>query len=302
VIAVAFSFDLIHNLTFKTSVLVPTFTLPEDFIMLKLAIVGKGGSGKSTVSWLLLQYLASLKQNVLGIDADYNMNLVSNLGLDYSSELPTLHHSHRHFRDLVGLAEKEAWGNLQGRDLPQFSVNPDDEYTEALTLQVSEFIKLMVVGLGDEDVLDSPLCGHGHVAPLKWYLPNLKTNGTALVIDSVAGTDMINYNLYQGCDHLVGVVENHRNSIRVMTQIQQTAERLGTSFYVVLNQVKAGAAIEEVVESFGDWLVGTLPEDEGIGTCDYAQVNEMTKEKVGEIWRSLLARTSIMDKSLPGSP
>jgi MinD superfamily P-loop ATPase len=87
-----------------------------------------------------------------------------------------------------------------------------------------------------------------------------------------------------------------------MTQIQQTAERLGTSFYVVLNQVKAGAAIEEVVESFGDWLVGTLPEDEGIGTCDYAQVNEMTKEKVGEIWRSLLARTSIMDKSLPGSP
>jgi CO dehydrogenase nickel-insertion accessory protein CooC1 len=39
--------------------------------MLKLAIVGKGGSGKSTVSWLLLQYLASLKQNVLGIDADY---------------------------------------------------------------------------------------------------------------------------------------------------------------------------------------------------------------------------------------
>jgi CO dehydrogenase nickel-insertion accessory protein CooC1 len=115
--------------------------------MLKLAIVGKGGSGKSTVSWLLLQYLASLKQNVLGIDADYNMNLLSNLGLDYSSELPTLHHSHRYFRGLVGLAEKEAWGNLQGRDLPQFSVNPDDEYTKALTLQVSEFIKLMVVGL-----------------------------------------------------------------------------------------------------------------------------------------------------------
>jgi CO dehydrogenase maturation factor len=262
--------------------------------MLKLAIVGKGGSGKSTVSWLLLQYLASLGQNVLGIDADYNMNLLSNLGLEYSSALPTLHHSHRHFRGLVGLAEKEAWGNLQGRDLPEFSLNPDDEYTAALTLRISEFIKLIVLGLGDEDVLDSPLCGHGHVAPLKWYLPNLKPNGTALVIDSVAGTDMINYNLYQGCDHLLGVVENHRNSIRVMKQIQQTAERLGTSFYVLLNQTEEGAAIDEVQHSFGDRLIGTLPKDEGIGTYDHAQVSQNTKEKVGEIWRSLVDRTQAL--------
>jgi CO dehydrogenase maturation factor len=262
-------------------------------MMLKLAIVGKGGSGKSTVSWLLLQYLASLKQNVLGIDADYNMNLLSNLGLEYSSDLPTLHHSHRQFRGLVGLAEKEAWGNLQGRDLPQFSLNPDDEYTASLTLQVSEFIKLIVVGLGDEDVLDSPLCGHGHVAPLKWYLPNLNLNETALVIDSVAGTDMINYNLYHGCDHLLGVVENHRNSIRVMKQIQQTAERLGTSFYAVLNQVEEGGAIDEVWDNFGDRLVGCLPKDEGIGTYDYAEVHQTTKEKVGAIWRSLLAQNRV---------
>lgn len=259
--------------------------------MLKLAIVGKGGSGKSTVSWLLLQYLASLGENVLGIDADYNMNLLSNLGLEYSSTLPTLHHSHRHFRGLVGLAEKEAWGNLQGRNLPQFSLNPDDEYTASLTLQISELIKLIVVGLGDEDVLDSPLCGHGHVAPLKWYLPNLNSNGTALVIDSVAGTDMINYNLYHGCDHLLGVVENHRSSIRVMKQIQQTAERLGTSFYAVLNQTEEGMAFEEIQSSFGDRLIGSIPKDEGIGTYDYAQVNHTTKENVGAIWRSLVART-----------
>jgi hypothetical protein len=49
-IVVAFPFDLIHNFTFKTSVLTPRFTLPEDFIMLKLAIVGKGGSGKTFIT------------------------------------------------------------------------------------------------------------------------------------------------------------------------------------------------------------------------------------------------------------
>ncbi|NJL21876.1 MAG: AAA family ATPase [Leptolyngbyaceae cyanobacterium SM1_3_5] len=232
--------------------------------MLKLAVVGKGGSGKSTLSWLLIQYLANLKQLVLGIDADYNMNLLSNLGLDYSAEVPTLHHSHQQFRQFIGLTENESWGMLKDRKLPQFSINPDDEYTASLTLQVSEQIKLIVVGLGDEDVLDSLLCGHGQVAPLKWYLPNLETNGTTVVIDSVAGTDMLNYNLYQGCDALIGVVENHRNSIRVLQQIQQTADRLNLPFYVVCNQSVEESIATEILSRWDKQLLGNLPHDEAI--------------------------------------
>lgn len=260
--------------------------------MLKLAVVGKGGSGKSTVSWLLLQYLASLQQPVLGIDADYNMNLLSNLGLDYSSELPTLHHSHQQFRALVGLAAQEPWGNLQQKTLPRFSVNPDDPYTAALTLQITELIKLIVVGLGDEDVLDSPLCGHGQVAPLKWYLPNLATNGTTVVIDSVAGTDMLNYNLYQGCDALIGVVENHRNSIRVLKQIQQAADRLGTACYVVLNQSRADQPSNEILENWGEQLLGVLPHDATIAIYDYAHISEQTKDAIEIIWQTLLGTIS----------
>jgi CO dehydrogenase maturation factor len=258
--------------------------------MLKLAVVGKGGSGKSTVSWLLIQHLASLKQPVLGIDADYNMNLLSNLGLDYSSEVPTLHHSHQQFRQMVGLAEKESWGNLQDKKLPKFSVNPDDTYTASLTLQVAELIKLMVVGLGDEDILDSPLCGHGQVAPLKWYLPNLETNGTTVVVDSVAGTDMLNYNLYQGCDALIGVVENHRNSIRVLKQIQQTADRLRMPFYVVCNQSRQNTISDEILNHWHEQLLGNLPHDEAIAAYDYSQVSEQTKDCIGMIWRSLLTK------------
>lgn len=261
--------------------------------MLKLAVVGKGGSGKSTVSWLLIQHLASLKQLVLGIDADYNMNLLSNLGLDYSSEVPTLHHSHQQFRQFVGLAEKESWGNLKDKQLPQLSVNPDDDYTASLTLQVSEWIKLVVVGLGDEDVLDSPLCGHGQVAPLKWYLPNLATNGTAVVIDSVAGTDMLNYNLYHGCDALIGVVENHRNSIRVLKQIQQTADRLGMPFYVVCNQSMEDAVSPEILNQWDQQLLGNLPCDEAIATYDYSQVSEQTQDCISMIWRSLITKIKL---------
>mgnify|MGYP003893631969 CR=1 FL=1 len=48
--------------------------------VMKIAFIGKGGSGKSTVSWLATQMLVSEGRKVLAIDADHNMDLVSLLG------------------------------------------------------------------------------------------------------------------------------------------------------------------------------------------------------------------------------
>ncbi len=149
----------------------------------------------------------------------------------------------------------------------------------------------MVVGLGDEDVLDSPLCGHGHIAPLKWYLSNLNTHGTSVIIDSVAGTDMVNYNLYQGCDAIVCVVENHRNSIRVFQQIQTVADRLGTPFYGIWNRAKGVEVPEVLQEVCGDRLVGQVPLDEAIEDFDYGMLDVRTTAQVADIWKRLLQKT-----------
>jgi CO dehydrogenase maturation factor len=49
---------------------------------MKLAIAGKGGSGKTTIAGTLARVIAQGGQKVLAIDADPNPNLAVSLGVD----------------------------------------------------------------------------------------------------------------------------------------------------------------------------------------------------------------------------
>src|SRR5436309_1101588 len=60
--------------------------------VVKVAFVGKGGSGKTTVTSLFTAYLASAGHPVLAIDADINQHLAVALGAsdEEAAALPTL--------------------------------------------------------------------------------------------------------------------------------------------------------------------------------------------------------------------
>ncbi len=59
---------------------------------MKLAIAGKGGSGKTSISGTMARLLARRGHRVLAIDADSNPNLALTLGIpsERMSEVPTL--------------------------------------------------------------------------------------------------------------------------------------------------------------------------------------------------------------------
>src|SRR6185295_7909519 len=61
---------------------------------MRIAIVGKGGSGKSTVAAAVIQCLREMPQNtVWAIDADINMHLGPLLGIETAGD-PSKHLSH----------------------------------------------------------------------------------------------------------------------------------------------------------------------------------------------------------------
>ncbi len=59
---------------------------------MKIAVAGKGGSGKTTIAATLARLIARRGQSVLAVDADSNPNLGVSLGLprEHAANLPTV--------------------------------------------------------------------------------------------------------------------------------------------------------------------------------------------------------------------
>lgn len=249
---------------------------------MKIAFVGKGGSGKSSVSWLAVKTLENMGSTVLAVDADHNMDLTSNLGLD-PEKTPLMHKTEQQFMRYVGIQEEGKISDLLHKErlqLPTFSTTPQDPYTRSTVTNVSSKISLINLGLGHPDVIFAGKCAHGLSGPLKYYLGLLEEEDDFVVIDSVAGSDMLNYGLYAGIDAVVGVVEPHRNSIKVFEQIQAICKKSSIPCFAVVNKPTENDFYKDFVVKNTDKILGEIPFDENIMNYNYTKVIDTTKESM----------------------
>lgn len=244
---------------------------------MKIALVGKGGSGKSTISWLMTKALEDAKYQVLAIDADHNMDLTSNLGQTFET-LPQMQKTDKEFFDIVGYKEGEKYTAILSKDaLPQFSLTPKDTYTQSIATDITPNISLINVGLGDPDVMHRGKCAHGLSGPLKYYLGFLDEKDVWVVIDSVAGVDMINYGLYSGVDAVVVIVEPHKNSIKVMEQIVELCRKTYIPCHIIINKPFENELYQNVKDTYKGIIVGEVPNDDGFMYYKYEKLSEATK-------------------------
>ena len=262
-----------------------------------IGFLGKGGSGKSSVSSQMALYLNSQHKSVLAIDADHNMDLASILGFEVGDDTRTFHRVHSEFQQKVGLAQDSKWSRivLEDRSLPQFSFQPSDEFTQSISYPIHHNLSLQVVGLGAEDVLYSARCAHGHSAPLKFYLPLLNEGNNQVIIDGVAGADMLHFGLFSGVDMLVGVVEPHINSKKVFEQLRVLAAKLDIPFYGILNKPRDNDLYHQIKQEYKGILLGEIPIDEAILEYKFEALNDITTQALKHIWDELVSRYKKVD-------
>ncbi|GMR03429.1 MAG: carbon monoxide dehydrogenase accessory protein CooC [Thermodesulfovibrionia bacterium] len=198
---------------------------------MKIAITGKGGVGKTTLSALLSHIYASEGRKVIAVDADPDANLSQALGVS-KSEIKKI----RPIAEMSELIE-ERTGARPGTSGGIFKINPKvDDIPEGFGYKVNG-INLLVMGTSK---VAAAGCYCPENALLRRLLKHLVTERDEVVIaDMEAGVEHLTRGTAEGVDAFIVVVEPGQRSLQTAVTVQSLAQGLGIKkVFVVANKVR----------------------------------------------------------------
>lgn len=253
---------------------------------MKLAITGKGGVGKTTLSALLAQSYADMGRQVLAVDADPSPCLAGALG--FPAELR---------EELKPIAEMDALieertGAKPGTVGGFFTLNPRvDDIPERFSV-LHRGVRLLEMGSVD-------LGGSGCICPESAMLKTLFTHllfrkDDILLLDMYAGVEHLGRATVDFVDAMLVVVEPTRRSLGTAKQIKKLANDIGLQrLYLVGNKVRNEEESKFLERATPDIpLIGYLPADLKVQEADrlgipvYDHVDSL-KFSAGQIVREI---------------
>ncbi|MFV0528593.1 MAG: AAA family ATPase [Lachnospiraceae bacterium] len=218
-----------------------------------IAIAGKGGVGKTTLTGLIIQYLAEKgKGPILAVDADANSNLNEVLGVEVEKTLGSIREEIAH-ADL-GLETTIPKGVTKA------------EYAE---VQFNH-------ALAEEDDYDLLVMGRTQGQGCYCYvngilqaqLTKFQKNYPYIVVDNEAGLEHISRGVLPSMETAILVSDCSRRGVQAVGRIAQLIDECGfkpSKIGLIVNRAPGGVLNEgtkEEIEKQGLTLLGVVPQDE----------------------------------------
>jgi len=219
---------------------------------MKVAVTGKGGVGKTTLSSTLARLYAAEGRTVLAADVDPDANLGLALGLS-EEEVNSITPISR-MRDLVEERTGATYANKFFKLNPQVSDIPDKFSKEI------NGVKLLVMGTVETG-------GTGCVCPEHVMLKSILSamvfrKDDVVVMDMEAGLEHLGRGTASCMDQFIVVIEPGARSIQTYEKVKQLARDLGiTKVSVVANKVRD--------ESDREFIRQRIPEEDLLGFLSY---------------------------------
>ncbi|MFH9013083.1 ATP-binding protein [Streptomyces sp. NPDC017943] len=230
---------------------------------MRVAFVGKGGSGKTTLSALFSRHLACSGAPVLAIDGDINQHLAEALGGEEVAAPPLGAHL-TDIKDLlrgsnprIPSAEAMIKTTPPGRGSRLLRPLGDDAL-HARHVGRAGGVPLMVTGEFDDADL-GVACYHSKLGGVELYLSHLVDGpGEYVVVDMTAGADAFASGLFTRFDLTFLVAEPTRKGVSVYRQYRDHAEQFGIRIAVVGNKVTCEDDLLFLKQQVGDDLLTHL--------------------------------------------
>ena len=229
---------------------------------MKLAVTGKGGTGKTTIAGILAHFLRDDGYTVLAVDADPDANLASAIGIppDEAASIIPISRRRELIKERTG-AEPDRFGQL-------FKINPVvSDIPEEYTVE-AEGIRLLVLGAVQKG-------GSGCACPENVLLQSLLSEimlnrDEAVIVDMEAGIEHLGRATCKAIDKMLIVVEPGMRSVVTAKTIIRLAMDIGvTSFGIVGNKMRDEAQAAWVRAQFpSTQIVGMIPYSETIQRAD----------------------------------
>ncbi|MCL1802514.1 MAG: AAA family ATPase [Eubacteriaceae bacterium] len=218
-----------------------------------IAVAGKGGTGKTTICGMIIDYLCSnSKTPILAVDADANSNLNEVLGVDIETTLGEI-------REEVARAELAA-------------VSPIPAGISKMDYMETKFANALIEEKDFDMLVMGRSQGEGCYCYvngiLKTQITKLAQNYKYIVVDNEAGMEHISRGIVKKIDVLLLVSDASRRGVQAAGRIAEIVREMGlnpTVMGLIINRAPNGfvpQGLGDEIEKQGLSLLGVVPHDE----------------------------------------
>jgi len=230
--------------------------------MMKLAISGKGGVGKSTLAAALSLLMAQKQYNVLAVDADPDANLAAALGIprEVQNQIIPISEQAALIEERTGAKVKQ-YGQI-------FKLNPEvADITDSYTTNYNG-VALLVLGAIQQG-------GSGCTCPENVLIRSLISDlilykKEAVVMDMEAGIEHLGRATARGVNTLLIVLEPGQRSIDSTRRIIKMAQDVEIrNIQLVANKIVVDKDVRFIKDAFPEWnLIGEIPYSDQLRLSD----------------------------------
>lgn len=220
-----------------------------------IAVSGKGGTGKTVVSSLLVKVLSEKDEyDILAIDADPDANFSDALGVSAEKTIGSVREGI--IKDRDQRSPTQSWRSKLEYDVL------------GATIETDKF-DILVMGRPEGQGCYCPV---NHV--LREIIDKTAKNYDYVIIDTEAGLEHLSRRTTEDVDIMLVVTDPSKRGITTAQRIKELSENLLINFkgiYLVANRTSPEneEKIREYADEIGLEVLGFIPEDEKVSEFDF---------------------------------